>query len=73
MATAGRPPRRKVAPGPIGRSGQESIVALLLVATIVSLLADSVPIGVAVLCAGALIVGGLSAGRRRAARRGSPG
>jgi hypothetical protein len=58
MAMAGRPPtRRKASLDPIGRSGRDSIVALLLAATIVSLAADSVPIGVAVFCAGALVAG----------------
>jgi hypothetical protein len=56
MATAGRPRSRKVAADPIGRSGRESLVALLLVAAIVYLLTDSVPIGVAILVVGTLAV-----------------
>lgn len=60
MATAGRPPSRKVAADPIGRRGRESLVALLLVAAIVFLFTDSVPIGVAVLVLGTLVVAGVA-------------
>mgnify|MGYP001548824425 CR=1 FL=1 len=55
MATASRPPRRKVAADPLDQSGRETFIALLLLATIIFLLTDSVPIGIAVLVGGGLV------------------
>jgi hypothetical protein len=59
MARVDQPRRRDDPAIPIGRSGRESLVALTLLAAIAFLLIDSVPIGVAVLGCGGLIVGAI--------------